>query len=99
MDDSRHNALPIEQVTAYLGTVAPSRAASETRSLGRAVRIAALVSTDVATLSGAALAGYFLWALPAKGQSLALYAPLIPLLAVFVVGYAQAGLYPGLGLG
>jgi Undecaprenyl-phosphate galactose phosphotransferase WbaP len=101
MDESHHDTLPlpIQHVTAYVGAAARSHATSETRWLGRVARIAALVAIDVAALTCAALAGYVLWALPAKGQSLAVYAPLVPLLAVFVVGYAQAGLYPGLGLG
>ena len=42
---------------------------------------------------------YLLWALPARGQSSVLYLQLAPLLSLFIVGYARAGLYPGFGLG
>jgi Undecaprenyl-phosphate galactose phosphotransferase WbaP len=50
-------------------------------------------------LAAAGLAAYALWALPARGQAGALYLQLAPLVALFLFGYAQAGLYPGFGLG
>ena len=34
-----------------------------------------------------------------KGQSVTIYLELIPLISLFLLGYAQSGLYPGLGLG
>ena len=99
IDEPVGNALPIQPVTAAVRAAAPSRATADVRSLGRAARVGVLVVTDVSALAAAGLVAYLLWALPAKAQSVALYTRLVPLLAVFVLGYAQAGLYPGLGLG
>ena len=45
------------------------------------------------------MAAYLLWALPQRGQSIDLYLNLAPLFVLFILGYAQAGLYPGFGLG
>ena len=64
--------------------------------LGRA---AVLAAADIAALIVSAIAAYLLWALPVRSQSLALYLQLAPLILLFVAGYAQAGLYPGFGLG
>src|SRR5947207_15953479 len=69
------------------------------RGLIRLARIAALGGTDLLALVLAAGVAYALWALPAKGQSIALYIGLAPLLGLFSFGYAMAGLYPGFGLG
>ena len=63
----------------------------------RVSRIAVLGATDALALFLAGIAAYVLWALPARRQSLALYLETAPLIAVFLVGYAQAGLYPGFG--
>jgi Undecaprenyl-phosphate galactose phosphotransferase WbaP len=65
----------------------------------RAARVALLAAGDLAALVAAASVAYLLWALPVRGQRVAIYAELAPLLAVFVVAYGQAGLYPGLRLG
>src|SRR5262245_31321789 len=65
----------------------------------RIARVAVLVACDAGALAFAALIAYLLWALPARHQSLRLYAGLAPLLLMFVAAYAQAGLYPGFGLG
>jgi Undecaprenyl-phosphate galactose phosphotransferase WbaP len=62
-------------------------------------RTVILCSSDLVALVLAGLVGYALWALPARSQSLALYLSLAPLLALFIFGYALAGLYPGFGLG
>ena len=62
-------------------------------------RIAVLAVTDVGALIVAGVAAYFLWALPVKHQPIGIYLGLAPLISLFIVGYAQAGLYPGLGLG
>ena len=78
---------------------AVSRSAAGHRSLARAARLAVLVASDVSALALAGLAAYLLWALPARGQSLNLYWELAPLLPIFIIGYARAGLYPGFGLG
>lgn len=65
----------------------------------RELRVAALVLTDLLALFLAGALAYLLWALPVRDQRPGLYLPLAPLLLLFVAGYAQAGLYPGLGLG
>jgi Undecaprenyl-phosphate galactose phosphotransferase WbaP len=65
----------------------------------RVVRVAVLLLTDMmALLSGVSL-GYFLWAWPVLRQPASAYLDLIPLLFLFPLGYAGAGLYPGFGLG
>jgi Undecaprenyl-phosphate galactose phosphotransferase WbaP len=69
------------------------------RTLARAARVAVLCATDFCALVIACVIAYLLWALPERGQSIRIYLTLAPLLTLFVVGYAQAGLYPGFGLG
>lgn len=54
---------------------------------------------DLCALVAAGASAYMLWALPARGQSLTLYLQIAPLVSLFIFGYAQAGLYPGFGLG
>jgi Undecaprenyl-phosphate galactose phosphotransferase WbaP len=54
---------------------------------------------DVAALFLAASLAYLVWALPMRDQPPSTYLPLAPLVFLFVVGYGQAGLYPGFGLG
>jgi Undecaprenyl-phosphate galactose phosphotransferase WbaP len=68
-------------------------------STARAARVAVLMASDLAALIAAGGAAYVLWALPARGQSLALYLQIAPLVSLFLFGYGQAGLYPGFGLG
>lgn len=65
----------------------------------RTIRIVVLAVCDLLALLLAGLLAYLFWALPEKGQSLTLYLQITPFLILFVIGYAQAGLYPGLGLG
>lgn len=65
----------------------------------RAARIFILLLADVAALLAAALLAYVLWAWPVRHQPLAAYGELFPLLFLFPLGYAGAGLYPGFGLG
>ncbi len=65
----------------------------------REARLVLMMASDTAALLIAATAGYFLWALPVRHQSASLYLTLTPLLLLFVLGYAQAGTYPGIGLG
>ena len=69
------------------------------RQGARAAWVAILVTTDLSCLAIAGIAAFLLWAQPMKDQPAALYLQLTPLLLLFVVGNAQAGLYPGLGLG
>ena len=65
----------------------------------RASRLAAMAAVDLMALASAGAAAYAIWALPARGQSPDIYLELLPLLGLFIAGYARAGLYPGLGLG
>ena len=69
------------------------------RLVARAARIGLLAATDLGALVVAGAAAYIVWALPALGQSATLYVQLAPLTTLFLFGYAQAGLYPGFGLG
>ena len=72
---------------------------AERRRTARVARIGVLAATDASALLLAGLAAYLLWALPARRQPLGLYLEIAPLLSVFLAGYAQAGLYPGFGVG
>jgi Undecaprenyl-phosphate galactose phosphotransferase WbaP len=65
----------------------------------REARAAVMVAADLVALSAAGLGAFLLWALPMREQPLELYLRLWPALALFLAGYAQAGLYPGTGLG
>ena len=65
----------------------------------RGLRVAALMATDFASLCASGAAAYLLWALPMRHQSPEMYLRLLPLLTLFIVGFAAAGLYPGFGLG
>jgi Undecaprenyl-phosphate galactose phosphotransferase WbaP len=70
-----------------------------TQTRFRFLRITLLSIVDILFLFAAASLAYAVWALPVRGQSFAVYLPLAPLLTLFVIGYAAAGLYPGFGLG
>lgn len=65
----------------------------------RARRTFFLVLGDLAALFGAGVLAYLCWAYPVHRQEPGLYLGLAPLLGLFVLGYAQTGLYPGFGLG
>jgi Undecaprenyl-phosphate galactose phosphotransferase WbaP len=54
---------------------------------------------DASALLLAGLAAFLLWAQPIRDQQVEVYLPTAPLLVLIVLGYAQAGLYPGFGLG
>jgi len=58
-----------------------------------------LMFVDLVTLVLCGALAYYAWALPVHGQSAELYVQLLPLLGIFIVGYALFGLYPGLGIG
>ncbi|MFH1176465.1 MAG: exopolysaccharide biosynthesis polyprenyl glycosylphosphotransferase [Acidobacteriota bacterium] len=62
-------------------------------------RVCVLVVTDLAALGAAAAAAWYAWASSVLGQPVDPYLELLPLLCLFAVGYASAGLYPGFGLG
>ena len=65
----------------------------------RMVCIAVLLLTDMVALSVAVFLGYLLWTRPVLRQPSSVYMDLIPLLLLFPLGYAGAGLYPGFGMG
>lgn len=65
----------------------------------RAAKIGLLGAGDAAMLSLSVSIAYLIWAAPALQQPASLYVELAPLLLIFAIGYARAGLYPGLGLG
>jgi Undecaprenyl-phosphate galactose phosphotransferase WbaP len=69
------------------------------RRLQRLARTGLLALTDSGMIVVAAAVAYLAWAAPVHGQSPMLYLDLLPLVALFIAGYARAGLYPGLGLG
>ena len=54
---------------------------------------------DIVALLMATYLGYLLWVGPVLHQSGAAYVNLVPLLWLFPLGYAGAGLYPGFGVG
>lgn len=66
---------------------------------GRVARVVVLGLTDIAALSLAVVCAALFWGVRVRHQSLGLYAELWPLLALFVLSYAMAELYPGHGLG
>ncbi len=65
----------------------------------REARVGVMVATDLAALAASGGLAWLLWALPMRQQALELYLQLWPLPLFFLAGYAQAGLYPGTGLG
>jgi hypothetical protein len=75
------------------------RSGAGTRWISRVARWFLLAAADVGALFLSASLAYLLWALPMREQSAGLYLQLAPLVLLFVLGYAQAGLYPGFGLG
>ena len=64
-----------------------------------AARVALVGSADIIALLAAGLLAFLLWAQPVRNQPLATYLPVAPAALLIVLGYAQAGLYPGFGLG
>ncbi len=65
----------------------------------RVTRLVILLLTDMLALVLAMSVGYLLWAGPVLEQPAAVFVSLLPLLLLFPLGYAGAGLYPGVGVG
>lgn len=65
----------------------------------RLLRNLLLMMADLGALFLAGALAYLTWAYPVHHQDPALYLGLTPLLGLFLLGYAQTGLYPGFGLG
>jgi Undecaprenyl-phosphate galactose phosphotransferase WbaP len=62
-------------------------------------RVAVLAASDLAALLVACGGAYAVWAGGVLGQPPGQYLGLVPLLPLFLVSYATAGLYPGFGIG
>src|SRR5215472_2190820 len=67
--------------------------------LREGVDIAILLLADIVALLMATIVGYVVWVGPMLQQSASTYVNLAPLLWLFPLGYAGAGLYPGFGVG
>ncbi|MDX1503485.1 MAG: exopolysaccharide biosynthesis polyprenyl glycosylphosphotransferase [Thermoanaerobaculia bacterium] len=63
------------------------------------LRVALLTLHDLFVIAVVALAAIRLWAVGVRGQTLGDYLHLAPLMLLFVIGFAKAGLYPGFGMG
>ena len=61
----------------------------------RMARILLLGLTDAAALATSVTLAAVFWGVRVRAQTLDLYVELWPLLALFLVAYAMAGLYPG----
>jgi len=57
------------------------------------------MGSDIVALFGSGAWAYLLWALPVRDMPTDLYWELWPAVGLFLIGYSQAGLYPGFGLG
>ena len=65
----------------------------------RMAHICLLLLADLLALLAAMLLSYLLWARLVRQQQPWVYIELTPLLLLFLLGYAGAGLYPGTGVG
>src|SRR5918994_3469225 len=74
------------------------RAASG-RLMYRSARNVLLAAGDAAMIFLSTAIAYVAWAAPVQQQPAEMYLELSPLIALFIAGYARAGLYPSLGLG
>lgn len=65
----------------------------------RVLRTGLLMASDATALVGAGALAYLTWAQPVHGQGPEMYVELLPLVLLFILGYAQMGLYRRFGLG
>ncbi len=79
----------------------PIQCRNATRSvwLHRLARVGILVATDMAAVLCSLILGYGAWAHSVLGQPIEVYLDVAPLMLLFPLGYAAAGLYPGFGIG
>jgi Undecaprenyl-phosphate galactose phosphotransferase WbaP len=77
----------------------PGREVGYAPAWARLARVGMLMSSDIVALFGSGAWAYLLWALPVRNMPPDLYWELWPAVGLFLIGYAQAGLYPGFGLG
>jgi Undecaprenyl-phosphate galactose phosphotransferase WbaP len=92
-------ALEVKLAAPLTVAAAPIPESADHHLVARAARVAFLCATDLGALIVAGATAYMVWALPARGQHVTLYVQLAPLISLFLFGYAQAGLYPGFGIG
>jgi Undecaprenyl-phosphate galactose phosphotransferase WbaP len=90
--------LTVESPAGPTARAAPARPRGTGRWAGSA-RVATLAASDAAALLLSGTLAFLLWAQPVHGQEAELYVTAAPLALLVVLGYAQAGLYPGFGLG
>ncbi len=62
-------------------------------------RVLLLAAADGLALLLAGAAAFLLWAHAVRHQPASVYLPVAPVVLLVILGYAQAGLYPGFGLG
>ena len=67
--------------------------------MARLARVLVIGLTDSVTLLTAGVVAYYFWASLVRGQPLHVYLELLPMLFLFLLAFANAGLYPGFGLG
>ncbi|MEZ5333398.1 MAG: exopolysaccharide biosynthesis polyprenyl glycosylphosphotransferase [Thermoanaerobaculia bacterium] len=80
--------------------VAPATLPRIGRSGSRRLRrIALLAISDALAIVLAVAIAYWLWARPVRHQAPDVYLQLLPLVPLFLLAYANLGLYPGFGLG
>ena len=72
---------------------------SHITTVHRVARNVLLGGSDAVMLSLAVAIAYLSYAAPVRSQPAETYVALAPLIAIFLAGYASAGLYPSLGLG
>ena len=85
--------------TAALDSIVRSRNASRRGWVRPVARVGVLVATDMAAVLCSVMLGYGAWAHSVLGQPIDVYLDITPLLLLFPLGYATAGLYPGFGIG
>jgi Undecaprenyl-phosphate galactose phosphotransferase WbaP len=78
---------------------ASSIAPNGSRPWSNSARVAALAASDALALLLAGTVAFLLWAGPVRNQDPSLYLSLAPGVTLILLGYGQAGLYPGFGLG
>lgn len=87
-----------QKLTEHVGLGHTAAAAINPRWAG-AARVGLLGAADALALLAAGATAFLLWAHPVRGQDIAPYLPAAPAALLIVLGYGQAGLYPGFGLG
>lgn len=77
----------------------PSRRQDKLPRWPRLVRPAVLAACDLSVIAGCGYVAAWFWGVGVRRQPIAMYLDLWPLLGLFLLGFAMAGLYSGFGLG